>query len=1012
MSRSHFYSAAAAQNSAIPEDIKFPIEEMYLRSALFAGNLTLERILQYNIPQGIGVDVLLKAPHITVLRKAVRIILQGYGLTSELAGFDHMHDVYNNTMVQKVEAVQEALGFDTGNIDGVIGQQTLLAMDEELQRIRYYKFKGSDVEMIHNQQHWHGIHRFSEVYNGPPPIGNNPKTLRMRKVPDTSNPDFVSLPLGTKVLILEESGDTPAPPGWLYIQTLDNVVDPIANKTIPEGTYGYVYKAYVWIKSFAPDREATLRKVNSGEANALESIIKTKYGLSGSETWKYYALVALAINNPTGERWASTGEAETIYLHFTAGFVPTGFWANAFTAAAAVTSSPLLTVSAWIARLTTDYDTAEGTTNGLFDNIKLTPSAGDGQYMWLAGKQYADNFKSVVDQLSATWVAQDVASATAAWGILAQNAYQTAKNAIDQVMPVGWGVVLEGGLGITIGLPTGEVNAKMEIKRPKENIISIKKEGELAIGVEAAIGGKFSATMGRKPGKKRGDKNSSLFGLDASASASAKAYIKVSQTFEFPLDSAYAMVPMLMTALNQENNIGFAALRLVGNIFDWDIEPMDYLTELEVAAGIKGQAGASAGIGLTANTSDEDAKWSNDETLDPTALGETSRFDFFSLLSLIKLNLGISLNASIGGSLAYKVEQPDDNGEKFFIEEKSGARVPRKISMTLLLKGSYAGSLSGNIGNLGGSISGNADQEIKLAVTLKVEDLFDSNGLRALSGINLISEGTLQFTFEPTFKIGAKYATSLSDTSFDLTIDQKKWFFPATGLTMFDFQHYLDTIKEIKIKKRHSLSGLPKIKGSVGGVSYDDHGVASKSGDLTVIAKAIPKLEELFKNANLTKVGGVLQAEEFIEFEGVIEPEEVVEVFSNLFDYVADELGGTGVSGLEATAKVLAYLYLPPVRRVVNGLAVAYIVSQIYKKTDCKKLVLKKEYFAGGSVGIRVGLGVNAKLAISATVGLVYEKDVTTEMQEFFMPDGDKLSLANYLMALDQPKTSEFIDQY
>lgn len=1034
MSKTHFFSAQAAQNSQAPEEEKFPIEELQLNSALFYNDYALERVLQYNVAQGIGADVDLRAPHIKKLRKAVRIILQAWGNFSALTNFNYTSELYDGDLVAKVELLQAGFGFETGGIDGIIGRDTIREMDEELQRIRYYEFQDDEAELIHNQQHWQNVHRFSEVYNGPTPETGNPVTLRMRQKPDTGLQEFVSLPIGTQVLIFSVSA-APAPPGWLYIQLLKEVTDPITQEKTPSQTFGYVNQDYVWTKSWASDPDATLRKIEPNEAGALKSIICAKYQLSASTTdWHDYALAVLWLNNPTGELNPYTGaDDQSIYLHFQPGLIPQHWYENALATARAAALSTFLPLSVVKDALVNKYATIEankaGTVGGLFDNIKLTPSTntGSNQYIWLPGKEYADRHKAVIDKRADIWKNQDLENETALWGIASEAVKAEIKVVLNKVLPVGYGIVVEGALGITFVLPSGDVNGKTEIKRISDNIIQVTRMGELAGGVEATFGEGIRLGTGGRKNKARSKKSEDLFALSANASGNVKAYLKSTETYEFPLDNGFAIVSMLATVLNAQENIAFGAFRLVGAIADWELDPALYITQLEIASGVKGGVSATADFGFVANTSDEDSKWDNNTQLDPATTGETSRFDFFSLLSLIKLQAGISLTADIGRTFTYKVEDMNDptgNTAKFFHNKKSGERVPRKVSLSFDTTINAALAMTGQIGTLAGSVSGSIDHSTKLTMTLKVEELFTSTGelinitsATGSSAGSLISSGILTFKFEPTLKIGAKYSYTSAESAFDFTIDEGEFLSPATGLSLTDGQHWANSIKEIKITRRNTYSGFPKLSTKIGGISVDDKtGAVTRSSDLTVLAKALPKLDNFFKDNDITSTGGTLSMDKYVVMEASLQPAEFTAIIGALLHHVRQQVGAISIT--HAAPAILALFY-SPVGVIIAPFAigagiaagsvvtVAWLVQEMYKQAKCGKLLVKKEWKGGINFGIKVGVGVGVKLAFSATVGLVYERDITEEMQEFFTPGGTQLSLANYFMAMDLPKAKK-----
>lgn len=1039
MSRFHYSSVDAATNSRVPDDIRYPISELYLGSALFRRNTALERVLQYNIPQGVAAGVPLSAPHIIPLRKATAIILIANGMASKAAELSLTDQEYETDLAAKVELVQGAI-LDSGEkIDGVIGRVTLLAMDEELQRIRNYAYGKNEARVIHNSKTWFDINQASQVYKAPNLLPAA-QAIPFYKEPSTQSPVIGHVGLNTWVYIHESSSNLSVPGGWLFVQLFDNETDALGGPQIKSQTAGYIQEDYVWTRTWPTERGATLRKVETGEAGSLQSIVTGHYSLpkdpnvADSEEWYNYALQIFHYNNPEGGDTLESGIPASVYLKFAVADDPAGFWENAWTVAATTAAAAVFPVTGWIAALATQYALQSSESGGIWDNVKLRESTSSVEhYIWLPGDAYVQKQKSVFDEkynllpqdnsVGVLWSAA-CTTASETMAALANGEYDSIKTLLDAVMPVGWGIHMDGKLGITFGAPSGEVNSELEITRPSEYIIKIKKKGELQIGAKVQAGEKGKITLGkRRLGKNLGAR------LSLAAEASAKAYIKVEQEFEFPLNESHGVVSMLATLLNMESGVGYLALMFANAFYDWDIDPMDYQTNTEVSLGIKGEAGAIVSAGLEVPTADD---WANPNDELARTIESDGRFSVWSLLSLCKIEAGIKAKIDLGGSVTYKVEEPADKGLKFFEDPRTGERIARKVSFKFQIKRELIGEISGTAAGWKNALETTNTGTFAVTFILETERLFDDTGLiQYQEGVGgLISDGILVVKVEPAIKVGTKHAFSGAESSFELTMDALGWLAPLAEdppdtAELFSVQHQLASIAEIKLTRKMLLSGIfgelkPKITLGSGGDPPDNV-------TFSQFFKAISELDKLLEKAKVTKVGGELKFDNTIEFEGKVDLDQIRPVAEQLY-YQAKELVSSSASSiLDNTKMFFRLMYKPTGYAKVDATGVAlqladsvnHLVQEIIKWTICEKLLLKRQFIVAGDVELMVGAAANVELVLGVGVGLIFELDVTEQMKHHFRIEGDTqtldtdaLTLANFLLAYDQKKFRDLSKSY
>lgn len=225
---------------------------------------------------------------------------------------------------------------------------------------------------------------------------------------------------------------------------------------------------------------------------------------------------------------------------------------------------------------------------------------------------------------------------------------------LDQYWPVGWGVMLDGSLGATFGIPVGlDGELGVEIIRSDDNTIQVRRRFSVWGGADTGV----SAGMFIGSGESTRGNSEMNYGVGAQAGANARAGVRLYglQEFAFPMDDQ-AILSALMTVSFTDTSSLVQGLYFVGGLSNYVPNPTDYLTNMKIQAGVEGELDAVATAGIKAGREDF-LNTDTGRTADPrNGTTETGNF----LESKILQRLSIVLQARYGISAATGIQIQTD----------------------------------------------------------------------------------------------------------------------------------------------------------------------------------------------------------------------------------------------------------------------------------------------------------------------------------------------------------------
>ncbi|MEM9982500.1 MAG: hypothetical protein AAF734_08390, partial [Bacteroidota bacterium] len=170
--------------------------------------------------------------------------------------------------------------------------------------------------------------------------------------------------------------------------------------------------------------------------------------------------------------------------------------------------------------------------------------------------------------------------------------YQSIVKFLDDILPVGQGIKLEGALGVTVGFLGGDVETGFYIYRKSKDVIFIQRRAMMAGGLDAGIGAGFFE--GDKDAKPKKDGTRRGIGGEVGLGADLKAKTVGYQNFEFPFKNNLALISALITMTYQDKNAkNFLFISLADLLFSQQLSPTHYLVK---AKGMVGGEGKILGV--------------------------------------------------------------------------------------------------------------------------------------------------------------------------------------------------------------------------------------------------------------------------------------------------------------------------------------------------------------------------------------------------------------------------------
>ncbi|HLL45220.1 MAG TPA: DUF4157 domain-containing protein, partial [Longimicrobiaceae bacterium] len=196
-----------------------------------------------------------------------------------------------------------------------------------------------------------------------------------------------------------------------------------------------------------------------------------------------------------------------------------------------------------------------------------------------------------------------VASPEARSGLLA-----AVKAMVNRVWPVGIGVALDAGIGLTFGIPIyAGMDYLMYLWHASDDTFKFLRrvEGRLAFNPGVGVGGYAGKQRKGGSASAAGGPTSAEYGVGATAAAELEGGGKgiMLQDFEFPVYEEAAFVSLVLAVTTSDlGNVGRVAVRLLESMAGLQVDPMRYNTRTRVDAALYAQAVAEASAGVRLGT--------------------------------------------------------------------------------------------------------------------------------------------------------------------------------------------------------------------------------------------------------------------------------------------------------------------------------------------------------------------------------------------------------------------------
>jgi hypothetical protein len=629
---------------------------------------------------------------IGLVQTALKILIPKFASYSLISGFSQTGTLDSNTK-SLIQAFKQEMTFLED--DDQLDSKTIHQIDYELNKIGWYDMQFEAARIVHDYSEWVGeeISEASVIYNAqnPPPTPSVIYTVTIYRAPATGEenklietftppsltPVFVELPYNHLIYVESKSGDG----NWLLIHFEKD----------GKRFKGFVEKQYVWqcwgkvdgLKRMPmPDPEAEIYKVPSGKY--AYGLIKEKYhdgDLSDitEDEVKFNINILLFANNRTVR-----DPARGIYLDIADGDD------DLDTIIDQIEDINEINFENFIAELASQ--------NALFQWDFNKDSEGDyplrlvaDKYIWLPGKGYMETLYNYINRRDSYFF----------------EIYEDLRKTIKDYWPRGFGINLEGNIGIKFGIPKGHGGVYFHMYRvATENLndvkIKIVKRFEIGIGAEIGIGIGFFAGSGKA---NKSGSTSPGFGGEIGGQLTGDQTITILEVFEFDIvdldtfkqanckDLALIALIDAMIGYQGPPNL-MTAVKLITAAVGYNIDPNRYLTKLKLTWNRNSSITLVGEAGLRFGDEDYADVFTNPSShTEPSGKIKHKKGNPYSLgnfFGLLNARAGISAGASIGFGLEFTPQYNPVN----CIDEVTGWRVPEKVQISVFPSASYFANAS------------------------------------------------------------------------------------------------------------------------------------------------------------------------------------------------------------------------------------------------------------------------------------------------------------------------------
>jgi hypothetical protein len=531
----------------------------------------------------------------------------------------------------------------------------------------------------------------------------------------------------------------------------------------------------------------------------------------------------------------------------------------------------------------------------------------------------------------------------------------------------GFGVELEGSIGVTFGIPIRvEAGGAITLYRkytadPNEVVMVLKKYGRLQIGIDVGVGAGAYVGNGNK------NKAGTTIGAAIRAQAGVHGEVECFTEYEFPLYdptttaaigrrdlSSIALFTSLVGTVSASAE--FAAVEFAKAFTDYNIDPMNYLTRMEfrLVGGAEASVGAIAGF-RWGNTQD-DTYWT--ETIDsgtptPDPTHTDPPWHVGKLLSLLNVSAGINAGVDIAIGYEYKATYDD-----LCFDKKTGARVPKTMTHALIT------SLQMFINaNLSAIVYSSTPIDSSPFIELRLEQEYVRPAITPADVIGVtFTPQTANFTYGviPRVRIAAGggnwdfYENSASEFGISLTSGA------AYSNTPANVSGALANIEYIYIKKRFKL------------LSFEQRGLR----DLSALQG---KMKNFFHKSHFKKFG--FGAGAFIDIEGRINAaglSVILVTAESLLTEIRKEIAfvqGTTESTISWLQVITEMpLYISSFKGKRAGPLLKQLWDDILAAFEIRNFTFHGEMAFGGGAGFQLAAGFKAAIDIQLILRITYDQ--------------------------------------
>lgn len=922
--------------------------------------------------------------YIKVFQKALSILVPELQIVADNAAHDLWNTKFTNQYDEQTESfVREFQRLVGITVDGIVGPETIDAMDRELEKIKYYDCGGENgiPRVKHNASICEDRAIVTRVYHQDLIAPNFYNSAFLYSIPDTSHseenlmyPD--PLPLGTKVYVIQDINNYQA--DWLYVQ-----VDMPLDSNDPENQVfksnrvaGYVYNAHIWTKSNMPDHNSLLYKVKSGDS--VYELIKSNYYTEQSDDdykndlgnylrtetsifwdneyyyqFKFYVNLLLYANNNNAVNY---DDQQAIFLTYNGTEkIEESDWGTISDI------HPLDNPDSSISNYQYFLNILESHQKFHWEYPTVSSNLGEqntiqlieGKYIWIPSRRFADHLYAYINNRHDYF----------------KNVNQGIRNFLKAKWERGFGVSIEGSLGATLGInlePGGSVKLYRKFTRSDNEIVMcLSKSGRLKAGVGAGIGAGFFTGSGTKKGTQAG--------LGGTLEAQANLELECSVEYEFPLydtlnwnDAERRDLPGL-ALFAAVSGIVSSSAEFIGITFtklftDYNIDPSNYLTKLDIHlnGAVSGSASGMVGFRLSDNENTE--YWNQADNNDGSSgdlpkSPDSPPWHIRKLLGLANAQLGMSAGAEACFGYEYSATYIDNNDDECF-DKKTGARVPKSFTQTVYTTATLLGSASGSMGLLNATLL-----DISPYVGLKLG--FDYQRPNTTNRF-IPSKSNITYKNQPI-------VTAFSGNGNWDSFDGKALEYGIalvgsdTPYSISSLSDLTDLVDYIYLKKRFSIVNL-------------------KKGILKTIPKAQSNLRDVFKtNKKMYKFG--LSAGAYIDFEIRIKKASLIQLSSAFVDLLNEirlqiahnqNSSTNDIQWIEVFSKLPDYLNLLLNSKKVHGKAQKFL-AVFFQVVDFYDLSIHAELAFGGSASLKAAAGIKAAIDVKAILALTFDRQILNE---------------------------------